>query len=86
MDIEERIYTFVVCSKKLGNMVIERINNEIVLRIPSFTNFEEMQRMVDLMRYKEATARSKAKQEDIDKIVNDSKKGWWEKNRNHFIK
>jgi len=67
-------------------MIIERINNEVVLRIPPFVRFEEVQRIVDLMRYKEATARSKAKQEDIDKIVADSKKGWWEQNRNRFIK
>ena len=67
-------------------MVVERINNEVVLRISPFVRFEEVQRMVDLMRYKEATARSQAKQEKIDKIAADSKKGWWEKNRDRFIK
>ena len=67
-------------------MIIERINNEVVLRISPLVRFEEVQRMVDLMRYKEATARSKAKQEEIDKIVADSKKGWWKKNRDRFVK
>ena len=71
---------------KIKTMVIERINNEIVLRIPPFVHFEEVQRIVDLIRYKEATARSKAKQEDIDEIVADSKKGWWKQNRGRFVK
>ncbi len=67
-------------------MIVERINNEVVLRIPSFVNFDEIQRVIDLMRYKEATAHSKAKQKDIDKIVSDAKKGWWKENRSRFIK
>lgn len=66
-------------------MIVERINNEVVLRIPSVVGFDEVQRIIDLMRYKEATAGSKAKQKDIDKIVSDAKKGWWEKNRSRFI-
>ncbi len=67
-------------------MIIEQINNEVVLRIPSFVNFDEVQRVVDLFRYKEATARSKAKQKDVDKIAADAKKNWWAKNRSQFIK
>jgi len=67
-------------------MVIERTNSEVIVRIPSFVNFEEIQRIIDLLAYKEATARSEAKQEDIDKIVIDAKKGWWKKHRSHFIK
>jgi hypothetical protein len=66
-------------------MVVERINNEIIVRIPSSVNFEELQRFIDLMRYKEATAGSEAKQKDIDQIAKDAHNGWWEKNRAHFI-
>jgi hypothetical protein len=36
--------------------------------------------------YKEATARSKAKQTEIDKIAKEANEGWWNKNRNCFIK
>ena len=67
-------------------MVIERTSNEVIIRIPSFVNFEEIQRVIDLLAYKEATAKSKAKQEDIDKIVNDAKKDWWKQHRTRFIK
>jgi len=67
-------------------MVVERINNEIVIRIPSYvTEIEDVQRFIDLIAFKEATARSQASQEDIDKIVKDVKKGWWETNHNRFI-
>jgi hypothetical protein len=67
-------------------MVIERTKNEIIMRIPSFVNFEEIQRIVDLMQYKEATARSQATQEDVDEIAREAKKGWWQANRKNFIK
>jgi len=71
---------------KIHIMVIERTSNELIIRIPSFVDFERVQRIIDLLAYKEATAKSEAKQEDIDKIVNDAKKGWWEKHRAQFIK
>jgi hypothetical protein len=67
-------------------MVIERTNSEIIMRLPSFVNFEEIQRFIDLMKYKEATARSQATQEDVDEIAKSAKKGWWQANRERFIK
>ncbi|GHT09251.1 hypothetical protein FACS1894177_03200 [Bacteroidia bacterium] len=66
-------------------MIIERINNEVVVRIPSFVRFDEIQRMIDLMCYKEAVARSKAKQADVDKLAKEVNKGWWKKNRERFM-
>ena len=67
-------------------MVVEQINNEIVVRIPSHVaDIEDVQRFIDLIVYKEATARSQATQEDIDKIAKEAKKGWWAANRKHFI-
>ena len=67
-------------------MVIERTNDEIIMRIPSFVNFEEVQRMIDLMTYKEATAKSSATQAEVDEIAREAKKGWWQANRERFIK
>ncbi len=54
-------------------MVIERINDEIVIRIPSTVKFDQVQRILDLILYKEATADSIAKQSEIDKIAQDPK-------------
>jgi hypothetical protein len=42
--------------------------------------------LVDYLTYKEATAKSKAKQADVDALAKEVKKGWWTKNRSRFIK
>jgi len=67
-------------------MVIERVNNEVIIRLPSYVNFEVMQRMIDLISLKEANARSVATQEDIDLLAKEVKEGWWEKNGSRFLK
>ena len=67
-------------------MLIERTNNEVIIRLPSYVDTEGLQRLVDYLSYKEATSKSKAKQSDVDKLAKDVKKGWWSKNRSRFIK
>lgn len=67
-------------------MLIERTNNEVIIRIPSYVDTEGLQQLVDYLCYKEATAKSKAKQSDVDQLAKEVKKGWWKKNRSRFIK
>jgi len=67
-------------------MVIERTNKEVIIRLPSYVDTEGLQRLVDYLTYKEATAKSKAKQSDVDKLAIDVKKGWWAKNRSRLVK
>ena len=67
-------------------MIVERINNEVIIRLPMDINFEAMQRTIDLISLKEATARSAATQEDIDLLAKEVNQGWWAENRNRFIK
>ena len=67
-------------------MVIERVKDEVVIRLPMFRNIEAMQRMIDLISLKEANAHSIATQEDIDLLAKEINQGWWEKNRNRFMK
>ena len=67
-------------------MTVERIDDEVIIRLPKFMDFEAMQRTIDLLSLKEATARSVATQEDIDLIAKATKMGWWEKNRSKYIK
>ncbi|MDQ2752311.1 MAG: hypothetical protein M3R72_04735 [Bacteroidota bacterium] len=45
-----------------------------------------LQRLVDYLTYKEATANSKATQEQVDKLASEVKKDWWKENRKRFIK
>lgn len=62
-------------------MIIERTNKEVIIRLPSYVDTEGLQRLVDFLSYREATSRSKATQEDVDKLAKEVKKGWWAKNR-----
>jgi thioredoxin-related protein len=67
-------------------MVIERTKNEVIIRLPSYVDTDGQQNIINYLIYKEATAKSQAKQEDVDKLAKDVKKGWWSKNRKRFIK
>ncbi len=67
-------------------MLIERTNKEVIIRLPSYVDTEGLQRLVDYLSSKEATAKSKARQSDVDKLAKEVKKGWWKKNRRRFIK
>ena len=67
-------------------MTIERTSKEVIIRLPSYVNTDGLQRLVDYLTYKEATAKSKAKQSDVDVLAMEVKKGWWTNNRSRFIK
>jgi hypothetical protein len=67
-------------------MLIERTNKEVIIRLPSSVDMTGLQRLLDYLAYKEATAKSKARQADVDKLAKSVKKGWWKKNRSRFIK
>jgi hypothetical protein len=83
-----QILTFSIFEKslKFKDMLIERNSNEVIIRLPSYVDTAGLQRLVDYLSYKEATAQSKATQADVDKLAKEVKKGWWAKNRNKFIK
>ena len=67
-------------------MTVEQIEDEVIIRLPKFMDFETMQRTIDLLSLKEATARSEAIQEDVDLLSKEVNKGWWTKNRARYIK
>lgn len=67
-------------------MLIERTNDEVIIRLPSSVNTEGLQRLVDYLSYKEVVSLSHAKQSDIDELAKDVKRDWWSKNRSRFIK
>ncbi len=67
-------------------MVIERTSKEVIIRLPSYVDTNGLQRLVDYLTYKEATAKSRAKQSDVDALSKEAKTGWWAKNISHFVK
>lgn len=67
-------------------MTIERINdNQIIITLSSSVDSFGLQRLIDYLKYLEATANSKAKQEDVDKLADEVNASWWEENRKRFI-
>ncbi len=62
-------------------MIIERTKDEIIIRLPADINIDDFQDMTDWFQYKELTRNSKAKQEDVDALVNQVKKGRWNKRK-----
>jgi hypothetical protein len=66
-------------------MLIERTSREVIIRLPASVDATGLQRLVDYLIYKEATANSRATQDQVDKLAADIKKGWWKKNRKRFI-
>jgi len=67
-------------------MIIERTDKEISIRIPNSVGLEGTQRIIDYIRYQEITSKSKANQEEVDKLAREVNKGWWEKNKDSFLK
>lgn len=67
-------------------MVIERINNEIVIKVSSDTDITGLQRLIDYIKFREIASKSKANEDEINNLVRESKADWWERNKNRFIK
>jgi len=66
-------------------MDIERTDKEIIFRLPTNVDTLGLQRIIDYLRYKEATSESYADQSKVDQIAEESKAGWWKENKSKFI-
>ena len=60
-------------------MIVERLNNEILIRIPGNMNSSKIQTIINYLRYEELTAESGATQEDIKILTSEAKKGRWDR-------
>lgn len=67
-------------------MLIERTNTEVIIRLSADVDTYGLQRFIDYLSYKEATAKSKVKQKDVDELARLVKKGWWKKNKTKLLK
>jgi len=68
-------------------MLIERTNNnQIQITVSSSVDSFGLQRVIDYVKYLEATSKSKAKQSDIDKLADEVNASLWNKNKSRFIK
>ena len=68
-------------------MLIENASdNKITITVSSSVDKFGLQRLIDYIKYLEATAASKAKQIDIDQLADEVNSSWWEANKSRFIK
>jgi len=66
-------------------MRVVRENNEIKISIPAnLFEMDEIQKFLDYIRFREISSKSKATQEDADKLANEINQSWWEKNKYKF--
>ena len=66
-------------------MIIERTNNEVIIRLPGTIDTSDLEEMVDYIRFREITSKSKATQEQVDSLVRKIKKGRWEANKKRLL-
>jgi hypothetical protein len=66
-------------------MIIENKDNEIIIRISSDVNLEDIQRSLDFIRYKEIVSKSKGTQDDADALAEMVNRDWWSKNKSKYI-
>ncbi|MDP2335203.1 MAG: hypothetical protein Q8N05_01910 [Bacteroidota bacterium] len=67
-------------------MIVERTSNQIVIKVSPEVDTFGFQRIMDYLDYLEITAKSKATQEDADKLADELNENWWANNRKKFIK
>ncbi|NEN25234.1 hypothetical protein G3O08_17190 [Cryomorpha ignava] len=56
-------------------MIVERQNNEIIVRFSAGTKASKIQSILDYLRYEELTAKSIATEKELDALLKVAKKG-----------
>ncbi|PSR53691.1 hypothetical protein AHMF7605_09210 [Adhaeribacter arboris] len=67
-------------------MIVERTNNELIIRLPATVDAAEIQDLLSYLRYQELTSKFTVKQSKVDKLARQVNQGWWERNKDKFIK
>jgi hypothetical protein len=67
-------------------MIVERKSNQIVIKVSQKVDTFGFQRIMDYLEYLEITSKTKATQEDADRLADELNENWWSKNRKNFIK
>ena len=69
-------------------MVIERENNDIIIRISDDEgnlDIKELQEILDYIIYRRLVSKSKATQGQIDELAREVNKSWWAENKDRFL-
>lgn len=60
-------------------MIVQRKNNEILVRFTAGTRTSKIQSILDYLRYEELTSKSTATEKDVNNLVEEAKKGRWDR-------
>lgn len=60
-------------------MIVERQNNEILVRIPVPSDEAKLKPILDYLNYLELTSKSTANDKDPENLIKEAKKGRWNK-------
>ncbi|MEZ0542796.1 hypothetical protein [Fibrella arboris] len=67
-------------------MTVERTQNEVIVHLSAAINVEELQRILNYLTYKDATASSEATQEEVDQISSEFNRGRWSASGKKVVK
>jgi hypothetical protein len=67
-------------------MIIERTAGELVIRFPITSNIEQIQDIIDYLRYKELTGGYCVPQSEVDQLAREINTNWWKSNKTKFQK
>ena len=62
-------------------MIVERYNDEILVRFKAGTKTTRIQTILDYLRCEELTSKSTATEEDVDNLLKLAKNGRWERTK-----
>jgi hypothetical protein len=65
-------------------MIIERTASEFVIRISIITQVEQIQDLIDYLRYKELTSSYKVSQSEVDSLAREINTNRWKKNKGNY--
>jgi hypothetical protein len=67
-------------------MLIEKNQDQIIIRVSSSIDKFGLKRLINYVKYLEATSKSRAKQSDINLLAEEINNTWYSKNRDRSIK
>lgn len=67
-------------------MIVERTKKEVIIRLSSTIDTEDLQDFLNYARYKELTSKVKVDQAEVDKLSAEIKADWWKNNKAKLLK
>ena len=67
-------------------MVIERINGELVVKIPDRISPLAVQEVLDYLEAMSLIGKSRASEKEIARLARNLNREWWKNNKHRFVK